>query len=51
MDEFEAYANIVERIARIPYELAFRIAEIVLGRSRRRLLQKRPPPLGRIYRM
>ena len=44
MDEFEAFAKIVMKIASIPHEVAMIIAEMVLGRGRRRLTLRRPPP-------
>ena len=44
-DEFDALASVVMRIARIPYDAAIVAAELILGRSRRRLILRRPPPL------
>ena len=44
-DEFDALASIVMRMAKIPHDAAIVIAELILGRSRRRLILRRPPPL------
>ena len=52
MDEFDVFSQIADyafygilKVRDLPAEIAMLIAEMVVGRTRRRLTLRRPPPL------
>ena len=53
MDEFDVFSQIADyafygilKVRDLPVEIAMLIAEMVVGRTRRRLTLRRPPPIN-----